>query len=193
MKRGCTVSFVHFHGYPHLTKASLEKAEELVQHLTCYQFRSRLYSVAFGEVQRMIVLSVPPPLRVVLYRRFMLRIAEEIAYPERAGCLVTGENLGQVASQTLENLTAIQAAARLPILRPLIAFDKEEIIQRARAIGTYPISIQPDQDCCRLFVPPHPAVAANLGDVEKAEHRLDIPGLVKMGLDSVERREFSFP
>jgi len=193
MKRGCTVSFVHFHGYPHLTKASLEKAEELVQLLTRYQFHSRLYAVAFGEIQRLIVLSVPPPLRVVLYRRFMLRIAEEIAYPERARSIITGENLGQVASQTMENLTAIQAAARLTILRPLIAFDKDEIIDAAKAIGTYPISIQPDQDCCRLFIPAHPAVAANLQEIEKAERHLDIPGLVKMGLESAERREFFYP
>ncbi|MBI3609237.1 MAG: tRNA 4-thiouridine(8) synthase ThiI [Nitrospirae bacterium] len=190
MKRGCTVGFVHFHGYPHLTKASLEKAEELVQHLTRHQFRSHLYAVAFGEVQRLIVLSVPPPLRVVLYRRFMHRIAEEIAHRERASALITGENLGQVASQTLENLTVIQEAARLPVLRPLIGFDKEEIIDRAKTIGTYPVSIQPDQDCCRLFIPPHPSVAARLDDVLKAESKLDVHGLVKMGLETVEMREF---
>jgi tRNA uracil 4-sulfurtransferase len=193
MKRGCTVGFVHFHGHPHLTKASLEKAEELVEHLTRYQFRSRLYAVAFGEIQRLIVLSVPPPLRVVLYRRFMLRIAEEIAYRDRAKGIVTGENLGQVASQTLENLTAIQEAARLPILRPVIGFDKDEIIETAKAIGTYPVSIQPDQDCCRLFIPPHPSVAAKAGEIEKAERNLDIPGLVKMGLETVEQRDFAFP
>ncbi|MBI3994876.1 MAG: tRNA 4-thiouridine(8) synthase ThiI [Nitrospirae bacterium] len=193
MKRGCTIGFVHFHGHPHLTKASLEKAEELVQHLTRHQFESRLYAVAFGEIQRLIVLSVPPPLRVVLYRRFMIRIAEEIAHRERAKAIITGENLGQVASQTLENLTVIQEAARLPILRPLIGFDKDEIIETAKAIGTYSTSILPDQDCCRLFIPPHPSVAAPLSDIEKAERNLDISGLVKMGLETVERMEFSFP
>ncbi|MEK6683311.1 MAG: tRNA uracil 4-sulfurtransferase ThiI [Nitrospirota bacterium] len=193
MKRGCTIGFLHFHGYPHLTKASLEKAEELVQHLTRHQFESRLYAVAFGEVQRLIVLNVPPPLRVVLYRRFMLRIAEEIAHRERAKAIITGENLGQVASQTLDNLTVIQEAARLPILRPLIGFDKDEIIETAKAIGTYPVSIQPDQDCCRLFIPPHPSVAAQLNDIEKAERNLDVSGLVKMGLETVERMAFTFP
>jgi len=193
MKRGCTVGFVHFHGAPYLTKASLEKAEELVQHLTRHQFKSRLYAVAFGEIQRLIVLSAPPPLRVVLYRRFMLRIAEAFARREGAGAIVTGENLGQVASQTLENLTAIQAVARLPILRPLIGFDKEEIIDWAKAIETYPISIQPDQDCCRLFIPPHPSVAAEINEVEKAEGELNVPDLVKMGLETAERMEFTFP
>ncbi|HUK55886.1 MAG TPA: tRNA uracil 4-sulfurtransferase ThiI [Nitrospiria bacterium] len=193
MKRGCTVGFVHFHGSPYLTRASLEKAEELVQHLTRHQFASRLYAVAFGEIQRLIVLSAPPALRVVLYRRFMLRIAEEIARRERAKAVVTGENLGQVASQTLENLTAIQAAARLPILRPLIGFDKEEIIELARTIGTYSVSIQPDQDCCRLFIPPHPTVAAEMNEVEKAERDLNVPDLVKMGLETAQRTEFTFP
>ncbi len=193
MKRGCTVGFIHFHGYPHLTKASLEKAEDLVQHLTRHQFESRLTAVAFGEIQRLIVLTVPPPLRVVLYRRFMMRIAEEIAHRERAKAIITGENLGQVASQTLDNLTVIQEAARLPILRPLIGFDKDEIIETAKSIGTYPISILPDQDCCRLFIPPHPSVAAKLNDLEKAERGLDVSGLVKMGLETVEQREFTFP
>jgi thiamine biosynthesis protein ThiI len=193
MKRGCTVGFVHFHGSPYLTKASLEKAEELVRHLTRHQFKSRLYAVAFGEIQRLIVLSAPPPLRVVLYRRFMLRIAEEIARREGAKAIVTGENLGQVASQTLENLTAIQAAARLPILRPLIGFNKEEIIDWAKTIGTYSVSIQPDQDCCRLFIPPHPSVAAEIAEIEKAEGELDVADLVKMGVETAERTEFSFP
>ncbi|HSG04929.1 MAG TPA: tRNA uracil 4-sulfurtransferase ThiI [Nitrospiria bacterium] len=193
MKRGCTMSFVHFHSYPHLTKASLEKAEDLADHLTRHQFSTRLHAVAFGDIQRQIVLEVPPPLRVVLYRRFMIRISQEIARQEKARALITGENLGQVASQTLENISAIQNAGELPILRPLIGFDKEEIIDLAREIGTYSVSVQPDQDCCRLFIPPHPSVAARLPDVEKAERKLDIDRLVKEGLDSVEKTEYRFP
>jgi thiamine biosynthesis protein ThiI len=190
MKRGCTVAFVHFHGHPHLSKASLEKAEELVRHLTRHQFRSRLYAVPFGEVQRRIVLTVPPPLRVVLYRRFMLRIAEETARREEAKALVTGESLGQVASQTLDNIATIQEAAALPILRPLVGSDKNEIIALARRIGTYPISILPDQDCCRLFIPPHPSVRAGLDEVRRAESKLDTDGLVKLGLEGMEVNEF---
>lgn len=190
MKRGCRVVFIHFHGHPFLTKASLEKAEDLSKHLTPYQIRSRLYAVPFGDIQREIVLTVPPPLRVVLYRRFMLRIAEELAGREGAKALVTGESLGQVASQTLDNIAAISEAANLPILRPLIGWDKQEIIESAIAIGTYPISILPDQDCCRLFIPPHPSVGARPEDVRRAEGRLDIHGLVKKGVEAVEGFNF---
>ncbi len=192
MKRGCTVSFIHFHSYPFVTKASWEKAEELVEHLTAYQFNSRLYAVPFGEVQRQIVTSAPPALRVVLYRRFMVRIAQTLARRERAKALLTGESVGQVASQTLENLSVIEEAAELPILRPLIGFNKDEIIAVAQEIGTYSISIQPDQDCCRLFIPPHPAVRARLEQIHQAEAKLDIDGLVKMGVEGVVIREFRF-
>lgn len=190
MKRGCTISFVHFHGYPYVTKASWEKAEELVAHLTQHQFSSRLFSIPFGDIQRQIVLSAPAPLRVVLYRRFMFRIAEEIAQKERSKSLITGESLGQVASQTLDNLAVIQEAADLPILRPLIGTDKEEIIVLAKKIGTYPISIQPDQDCCSLFIPRHPSVRARLEDIRRVERQLDCGGLVKMGLEGVTVQEF---
>jgi tRNA uracil 4-sulfurtransferase len=192
MKRGCTVTFIHFHSYPYLSKASWEKAEDLVEHLTQYQYNSRLYLVPFGEIQRRIVLTVPPPLRVVLYRRFMLRIAEELAIKEGAKALVTGESLGQVASQTLDNIATIQEATHLPVLRPLIGQDKEDIIADSRAIETYPISIQPDQDCCRLFVPPHPSVRARLEEVRKAEGQMDTYGWVKMGLEAVEVRNYQF-
>jgi thiamine biosynthesis protein ThiI len=190
MKRGCRATFVHFHGHPYLTRASAEKAEELAEHLTEYQFESKLHLVPFGEVQRRIVLSAPAPLRVVLYRRFMLRIAEEVALLEKARALVTGESLGQVASQTLENLATIEEAAHLPVLRPLIGSDKEEIINLAKNIGTYPISILPDQDCCRLFIPPHPSVGAGIDEVRRAESRLDIHGLVKLGLEGAEVLRF---
>ena len=190
MKRGCRVVFVHFHGHPYLSKASLEKAEDLAEHLTPYQWHSKLYAVPFGEIQRQIVLSVPPPLRVVLYRRFMFKIAEELGLREGAKALVTGESLGQVASQTLDNLGAISDGTQMPILRPLIGWDKQEIISRAQTLGTYPISILPDQDCCRLFIPSHPSTGASLADVRKAEGHLDIHGLVKMGLDLVEVRNF---
>ena len=190
MKRGCRAAFIHFHSHPYLSRASAEKAEELAEHLTEYQFESRLYLVPFGEVQRQIVLSAPPALRVVLYRRFMLRIAEEVAIREKAGALVTGESLGQVASQTLENLAAIEEASNLPILRPLIGSDKEEIIVLSKKIGTFPISILPDQDCCRLFIPPHPSVGARIEDVRRAESRLDIHGLVKLGLEGLQLKTF---
>src|SRR5262249_41820911 len=156
MKRGCVVSFVHFHSYPILSRASIEKARELVQLLTTWQQRSRLYLVAFGDIQQQVVLSVPGPMRVVVYRRLMLRIAERIARHRAAQALITGEVVGQVASQTLENLQVIGEVATLPVYRPLIGMDKDEIMAQAQEIGSYPISIIPDQDCCTLFTPRNP-------------------------------------
>ena len=193
MQRGCRLIFVHFHSAPYLDKTSQEKCRELVRLLTRHQFKSRLYLVPFGEIQRTIVAGVLRPLRVVLYRRMMLRIAEAMARKEKALALTTGESLAQVASQTLENMAVIQQAAALPILRPLVGMDKQEIIDQARRIGTFEISSQPDQDCCQLFVPKHPATKARLADVEKAEARLDIPALVQMGVEQAEIEEFSFP
>ena len=193
MQRGCRLIFVHFHSAPYLDKSSQEKVRELVKLLTRHQFASRLYLVPFGEIQRQIVAAVMRPLRVVLYRRMMMRIAEAIAKKEKASALVTGESLAQVASQTLENLAVIEKAATLPILRPLVGMDKQEIIDQARRIGTFETSCIPDQDCCQLFVPRHPATKARLADVEEAESRLDLTGLIQLGVERAEREEFSFP
>jgi thiamine biosynthesis protein ThiI len=193
MQRGCRAIFVHFHSAPYQDKTSQEKARQLVTILTRYQFQSRLHLVPFGEIQRQIVASVARPLRVILYRRMMLRIAEAIARKEKAKALVTGESLGQVASQTLENMAVIQQAARLPILRPLVGMDKQEIIDQARRLGTFEISSIPDQDCCQLFVPKHPATKARLGEVEDAESRLEISKLLCYGIDHASEEEFTFP
>lgn len=193
MQRGCRLIFVHFHSAPYLDKTSQEKVRKLVTELTRRQFQSRLYLVPFGEIQRQIVAAVNRPLRVVLYRRMMLRIAEAVAKSEKAKALVTGESLGQVASQTLENMTVIQQAATVPILRPLVGMDKQEIIDQARRIGTFDISSIPDQDCCQLFVPKHPATKANLREVEEAESRYDVNELVRLGVDNAAKEEFSFP
>ena len=194
MKRGCRVRFLHFHSYPILSHASRDKVRELARHLTAYQLTSRLYQVAFGDIQRQVMLSAPAPLRVVLYRRLMMRIAERLAHKTRAAALVTGEAVGQVASQTLENLAVIGAAvSSLPILRPLVGSDKGEISDEARAIGTYPISIIPDQDCCQLFTPRHPATKATRRGVEEAESALPIAEMVDGAVAAVEREDFSFP
>ena len=193
MQRGCRLIFVHFHSAPYLDKSSQEKVRELVKLLTRHQFASRLYLVPFGEIQRQIVAAVMRPLRVVLYRRMMMRIAEAIAKKEKASALVTGESLAQVASQTLENLAVIEKAATLPILRPLVGMDKQEIIDQARRIGTFETSCIPDQDCCQLFVPRHPATKARLADVEEAESRLDLAGLIQLGVEKAEVEEFRFP
>jgi thiamine biosynthesis protein ThiI len=176
-----------------VSRASEDKVRELVQTLTAYQYASRLYVVPFGEIQREIVLSTPPPFRVVLYRRMMLRIAQELARKERCWGLVTGDSLGQVASQTPENLTVVEEAAELPILRPLIGMDKREIIDEAKQIRTYETSIEPDQDCCKLFTPPHPSTKTRIDDLRKVERSLDISQLVKQGLERAEVSEFTFP
>jgi thiamine biosynthesis protein ThiI len=193
MQRGCRLIFVHFHSAPYQDKTSQEKVRELLKRLTRHQFNSRLFLVPFGEIQRQIVAAVSRPLRVVLYRRMMLRIAEAIARREKAKALVTGESLGQVASQTLENMAVIQQAATLPILRPLVGMDKQEIIDQARRIGTFDISSIPDQDCCQLFVPKHPATKAELADVEQAEAHYDAKEMVRLGVENAAEEEFTFP
>ncbi len=193
MRRGCRVLFVHFHSYPVLSRASQEKVRELARLLTQYQYDSRLFLVPFADIQQQVLLTVPPPLRVVLYRRMMMRIAEEIGGRHRASALVTGEVVGQVASQTLENLTRINEVVRLPVLRPLIAMDKEEITLEAQRLGTYPISIIPDQDCCTLFTPKHPATRARRGDIEGAERALPIEEMIGKAIGEAAVEEFRFP
>jgi len=193
MGRGCQVTFVHFQSFPYLDASSRDKAIALVRLLTQWQYKSRLHVVSFGDVQHQIVASCPPPLRVVLYRRFMLRIAEVIAKRERAEALVTGESLGQVSSQTLSNMATIDAVTTLPVLRPQVGSDKDEIIREARALGTFETSIEPDQDCCTLFVPRNPATRSTRAETEDAERALDVAGLVEQGLSTVETLECSWP
>lgn len=188
MKRGAKAIFVHFHSYPYTDKASLEKAAELVGILAKSNYRSQVYYVPFAEIQREIVTKTPAPFRVILYRRMMVRIAERIAEKERAVTLVTGESLGQVASQTLGNLKVIEDTANLPILRPLIGDDKEEIVNLAQRIGTFDVSTLPHQDCCSLFVPDHPATNAAIEDAQSAEDALEVDALVEQALEAVEKQ-----
>jgi thiamine biosynthesis protein ThiI len=193
MRRGCRVVFVHFHSYPILSRASQEKAGELARLLARFQYHSRLLLVPFGEIQQRVVLAVAPPLRVVIYRRLMMRIAERLARLNRAQALVTGEVVGQVASQTLENMSTIDSVASMPVLRPLVGIDKEEITAEAQRLGSYPISIIPDQDCCTLFTPKHPATKAKRDDVERAEAALPIDDIVQQAVSAAVVEHFSFP
>lgn len=193
MKRGCRTVFIHFSGRPLVSRASEEKARDLVRLLTAYQYRSRLYIVPFGEIQREIIFSTPAPFRIILYRRMMLRIAERLATRERCWGIVTGESLGQVASQTPANLCVIEQAATKPVLRPLIGMDKLEITDEAKQLGTYEISIEPDQDCCKLFTPPHPSLRTNREALERVEATLDLGLLVEKGVEKAEVEEFRFP
>ncbi|MFN3974148.1 MAG: tRNA uracil 4-sulfurtransferase ThiI [Dehalococcoidia bacterium] len=193
MRRGCRVVFVHFHSFPLVGATSKEKAQDIVRLLTRWQGESILYLVPFAEIQKRIILQVPPAYRVVLYRRFMFRIAEGLGAEHKAGALVTGESLGQVSSQTLTNMATIGAASHLPVLRPLVGMDKQEIIAQAKQLGTYPVSIVPDQDCCSLFVPKHPRTQVSLEEAQRLEAGLDVDALVGEGVQAAERKEFLWP
>jgi thiamine biosynthesis protein ThiI len=182
MQRGCRVDFVHFHGTPYTSRASLEKASELAARLMRFQLRANVWDVPFGEIQAEIVRHVQRSHRIVLYRRMMLRIAEAIARRGGGRALVTGESLGQVSSQTLPNMAVIEAATPMLVLRPLVGMDKSEIVAHAQRIGTFEISILPDEDCCTLFVPSHPTTRATFAEVEAAERALDVAALIERGL-----------
>ncbi|HYC57810.1 MAG TPA: tRNA uracil 4-sulfurtransferase ThiI [Candidatus Binatia bacterium] len=185
-RRGARLEAVHFHSAPMLSAASQDKARSLAGVLARGQGSLRLWMVAFGEAQAQIVGSAPRSLRVVLYRRMMMRIAAELGRRGRCGALVTGESLGQVASQTLTNMSVIERASPLSVLRPLVGMDKLEISRYADREGTFEISILPDQDCCSLFVPRHPATAAGLDDVLEAESRLDTAAMLDACLDAAK-------
>ncbi|MFQ5513526.1 MAG: tRNA uracil 4-sulfurtransferase ThiI [Myxococcota bacterium] len=183
LKRGCTLSYVHFHSSPFTSAASQDKVRELVARLAVYQGPVKLHLVPFGELQERLVRGAPASPRIVLYRRLMLRIAEAIARREGALALTTGESLGQVSSQTLANLDTINRAATLPVFRPLIGLDKSEIIELAQRIGTYEISIELDEDCCSYLMPSHPATWTRPEPVEAIESELDIAGMVHAALE----------
>ena len=190
IRRGCSATLVHFHSFPLVEGRSREKARELAATLNAYQLDTRLYLIPFAEVQRAVILSTPGPLRVVAYRRFMMRIAEAVAQREGAQALVTGESLGQVSSQTLTNIATVGDAATLPVLRPLAGMDKTEIIEQARAIGAYETSILPDEDCCSLFVPRSPSTAVRLEEAQAVERSLDVEALVRQAVEAVEVIEY---
>jgi thiamine biosynthesis protein ThiI len=193
MKRGARVVFVHFHSMPYTSQNSVEQVRQLVEILTQYQFHSTLCIIPFADVQNEIVQQTDPKLRVLLYRRMMIRIAETIAHQMKAEALVTGEAVGQVASQTLRNIRIVDTAATLPILRPLSGMDKEETMDLARTIGTYDISKEPYDDCCSFLAPRNPETWAKPQEIIDAESNLDILHLVKSGVEKMSLEHFSFP
>lgn len=186
---GAEVVYAHFHSFPLVSKASIHKVIQIVKILSKYQSPSKLYLVPFSDIQTFLRTRVNPRYLVILYRRFMLRIAERIAEEYGAEALVTGESLGQVSSQTLQNLRVIDAAVKIPVLRPLIGFDKEEIVNIAKEIGTYEISIKPQEDCCTLFVPKKQITMARIEDVEKIEEDLPVKDLVDGAVRKIEEKE----
>jgi len=192
MKRGAHLGFVHFYGGGGRSgESSLHVASSLVRQLVPYQFLARLYRVPFEAIQREIVRSAPESVRVLLYRRMMLRIAEVFARRDRALAIVNGDSLGQVASQTLRNLVAVEAAASMPIFRPLAGMDKMEILALARKIGTYEISSEPFHDCCPVFLPRSPELSATAQELARAEQGLDMEGLVAQGVQGSTLERFT--
>ncbi len=193
MSRGLKISFVHFHSAPFTSKASQDKVRELLKALTNRQPTIDAAFVPFAEtVQRPIVEKTPAPYRVVLYRRFMVRVAATLARAVEADCLVTGDALGQVASQTVANLTTIEAASSLPIFRPLIGIGKDRIMADARTIGTFDISTQPDEDCCAYLMPRHPATRTTPAELAKIEESLDVDAMVAAAVAGHERFRIRF-
>lgn len=194
MTRGCRVVFVHFHSFPFTEKASYYNAITLAKQLTRFQYTTRLYLVPLSPVQKAIIVTAPAKLRLILYRRAMFLIAELIAKKERAKALVTGESLGQVASQTIENIAAISDVVSLPVLRPLIGMDKETIIEQAKALGTFDTSIEPYDDCCSYLVPRNPETKAKLAKVQSAESKIEnLHELLHEAFAQAEVKTLQFP
>jgi thiamine biosynthesis protein ThiI len=192
MKRGVHVTFVTFHSHPYVGDASKRKVIEVARLLARWQQPdSRLFVVPFAEIQVAIRDTAPEGYRTVLYRRMMQRIAARIADENGLATLITGESLGQVASQTLENIACIEAAARAQVLRPLIAFDKEETVAVARRIGTFDVSARQEPDCCSLFMPARPVIRGRIDACEAAEALLDLPALIDRACAAIETIEIA--
>lgn len=186
MKRGCAVSFVTFHSFPFVGERAKKKVVDLVRVLARFQSRNRLFVVPFAEIQAAVRDQAPESYRTVLYRRTMQRIASRLAERDGALALVTGECIGQVASQTLENLRCIGAAASIPVLRPLATYDKLETVELARRIGTFAISAVQEPDCCTVFMPSRPVIRGREEVCLEAESRIDVAALVERALEEVE-------
>ena len=184
---------VHFSGRPQTSDASEYLVDDIARVLEKTGCIGRVYVVPFGDCQREISLLAPPSLRIILYRRLMFRVAERIAARERAGALVTGESLGQVASQTLENIRATDAAVSMPVFRPLIGNDKLEIIEQAQELGTFEISSMDAPDCCTLFMPRSPETHARIEDVEAAEAALPVERWVAELAAAAEPHDYACP
>src|SRR3989442_256756 len=193
MKRGAHVSFVHFWGGgARAGESSVHVARELVKRLVPWEFTTKLYVVPFEPLQREIVRRAPEKFRILLYRRLMLRIAERVAGMDQARGLITGDSLGQVASQTIQNIAAVGAATKLPIYRPLVGDDKLEILEIARKIGTHDISAEPFHDCCPMFLPKAPALFASPEELDEAEASLGVEELVERGIESLTLERYHY-
>ena len=185
-KRGMTVELLHFHSYPYTNDGAKEKVKELARLLARYSVSGRLLTLNVAHIQEEIHAKCAAELNVTLLRRFMFRLAEQTARDVNAKCLITGESLGQVASQTIEGITSSNAVVKLPVLRPLIGFDKEEIVLIAKKIGTFETSVLPYEDCCTVFLPDFPAIRPKLSFIEEEEKKLDAEALMREALATKE-------
>ncbi|MFD9882804.1 tRNA uracil 4-sulfurtransferase ThiI [Streptomyces alboflavus] len=186
MRRGLACDFVHFNGAPYTNPSSVYKAYALARELNRYQPPGHLHVIALGKAQKQLAVAGAGRLQVVAQRRLMVRTASALAARTGAEALVTGDSLGQVASQTLANMTAVDEAASLPVLRPLLGWDKQEIIDEAHTIGTADVSVLPDEDCCQLLAPPRVSTRANLPRLRAVEKRIDVDDVIETLLDHVQ-------
>ncbi len=186
-KRGLELDMVHFFSYPYTSEAAKEKVLELAGILTPWTGRLVVHVVPFTAIQEELRRSCPEELFTILMRRFMMRISAQVACRVGAKALITGESLGQVASQTMEAMLCTEAVTQLPVFRPVVGMDKEEIVRISRKIGAFETSILPYEDCCTVFTPKHPKLKPTLEECVRAEEKLDVEGLVKAAVDGVER------
>ena len=187
-KRGMNVDCLHFHSYPYTNLQAKEKVVDLAKILSEYTCGTKLYTVSVTHIQEAIHEKCKPELMITLLRRFMYRIAERHAMRIGAQCIITGESLGQVASQTIEGMTSSNSVVEsLPVLRPLVAFDKNEIIERSVKMGAYETSILPFEDCCTVFLPDYPAIRPKIKDILFEESKLDVEGLIEEAFSTVEK------
>ena len=191
-KRGMELECIHFHSYPFTSEKSQEKVRDLAQILAKYCGRVRLHKVNMLEIQKSIGLNWKDEEMTIISRRFMMRIAERVAESRHCDALVTGESIGQVASQTIQGLTCTNASVKMPVFRPLIAMDKTEIIEVAQKIGTFETSILPEEDCCTVFSPKKPVTKPKLDRIEKSENKLDVEKLIQDAIDNIEVEDIEF-
>jgi thiamine biosynthesis protein ThiI len=192
IKRGVNVSYVHFHSYPAVNQQSIENVKKILNVLSQYQLNSTLYLVPLLEIQQHIMQTIPDKYWVIFFRRSMIKIACDLAKKMNAVVLITGDSVGQVASQTLSNIRAISEVSNIPIIRPLSGYNKEDIVNKAKDIGTYDISIEPYEDCCSFFVPPHPETKAKMDKVMLIQNSLELDAIYIKIMSEIEELKIEY-
>ncbi|MDC1051014.1 tRNA 4-thiouridine(8) synthase ThiI [Candidatus Marinimicrobia bacterium] len=192
IKRGVNLDYVHFHSYPAINKQSINNVKKILEVLSKYQLKSTLYIVPLLSIQQKIMELVPDKYWVIFFRRYMIKIANDIAKKNNALALITGDSVGQVASQTLSNIRAISDVSDLPIIRPLAGMNKEDIVNKATTINTYEISIEPYQDCCAFFVPAHPETKAKIDIINKIAESINLNDIYNEVMNNIEIEKFKY-